>query len=839
MVHGENRAKIKKGIEESGERVKRLTIGVGKGITDFATGTVDAIFHPTTIPEKLETCFDNVIIQPTMRIVDFAESSTHKVLEDTDKAFNDRVKQARDGARHLKVVFAQPLGDLSMGSVHAKNYPKSAEDGALIEAALKENLVFSGLTSSKRASLVSTFEDVRVKHGTKIIEQGDVGDYFYVLAEGEVDFQIDGKVVGTASKGSSFGELALLYQAPRAATCVAKTQCGLFRLDQEAFKRFLAQQMKDSHADVIGILKKVPYFKELDEEYLNKISSNLRAVTYNDGDVLASREAGSPISFYIVKEGIVEMTGLKAGGSDYKDNSVKAGEFFGDYAIVNNEWSYGTAKAKGKVVVLSLGRDQFVRVLGTDIGLLVRKQIDKAKLELIPFGKRNGPAENELDLLVGAIKEKKFQKGHIFFVEGKRTNPALYLVRKGKLSIRSSNHPSLESILGFDLGAKDVKTIEKDGYFGNDTLGANEKGEFGLALYTVTALEDVEVGVLDLDAIRRLAQPKKAEMEKVGIDDLDMVRILGAGTFGKVWLVKHKHAGEAYALKIQVKKQLIEYNQAGGVIREKNIMALLDNPFIIKMVSSWKDNYKLYMLLKLYQGGELQSVIHTDTRDGIPEWAAVFYAANILEGLSYMHHRNIIYRDLKPENVLLDSDGYTVIVDLGFAKIIKDKTYTFCGTPLYLAPEIITQIGHDKGADHWSWGVLIYEMIVGMTPFYDGVVDQMGLFKNIVKCRMEFPEGDFMSNASKDLIKSMLTVNPNDRLGSFANADKDIKSHRFFNGIDWEKLREKDIKVPFKPNVSDPLDGSNFDDYSKLEAKAKNEKMQRLTATEEKLFVKF
>lgn len=346
--------------------------------------------------------------------------------------------------------------------------------------------------------------------------------------------------------------------------------------------------------------------------------------------------------------------------------------------------------------------------------------------------------------------------------------------------------------------------------------------------------------MIDIDTIRRLNKPKVDEVGKVGIQDLDMVRILGAGTFGKVWLVTQKRGGDAYAMKIQVKKQLIEYNQAEGVIREKNIMELLDHPFIIKMVSSWKDEDKLYMLLKLYQGGELQSVIHTDTRDGIPEWAATFYAANILEGLSHMHRRNIIYRDLKPENVLLDSEGYTVIVDLGFAKIIKDKTYTFCGTPLYLAPEIIMQKGHNKGADHWSWGVLLYEMIVGMTPFYDGIVDQMGLFKNIVKCKMEFPSGfNEVSFYSRDLIKRMLTVNPNDRLGSFVNAENDIKCHPFFKDIDWKKLCKKELKVPFKPKVSDPLDGSNFDDYSKLEAKAKHEKMHKLTSAEQKLFTRF
>ena len=306
-----------------------------------------------------------------------------------------------------------------------------------------------------------------------------------------------------------------------------------------------------------------------------------------------------------------------------------------------------------------------------------------------------------MDLLAGAIKEKTFPKGHVFFTEGKKSTPALYLIREGTVTIRSANHPNLESLLGFSLGTEELKTIGKHGYFGNDTMGANEKGEFGLAQYTVIAAEDISAGVLDFDAIKSVVAKSQEEV-KLTMDDLNMVRILGAGTFGKVWLVTRKPEGkEAYALKVQVKKQLIEYNQAEGVIREKNIMVKLDHPFIIKMVSHRKDDDKLYMLLKMYQGGELQTVIHTDTRDGIPEWAAKFYAANMLEGLSYMHHRHIIYRDLKPENVLLDSDGYTVIIDLGFAKIIKDKTYTFCGTPLYLAPEIIMQKGHNAGADHW------------------------------------------------------------------------------------------------------------------------------------------
>lgn len=456
---------------------------------------------------------------------------------------------------------------------------------------------------------------------------------------------------------------------------------------------------------------------------------------------------------------------------------------------------------------------------------------------MIPFGKRKGPAANELDLLAAAVVNKKFPKGHVFFREGMLCIPSLYLVRKGEVSIGSSSCPNLECLLGFKLIEGEVKRVGKLGYFGNDTLGDNEKGEFGKAKYTCIALTDVEVGVLDLNAIKRVIVSRSDE-EKIGMDDLELIRIIGAGTFGKVWLCTMKGTKDAYALKSQVKKQLIDYNQADGVIREKHIMEKLDHPFIIKMVSSFKDEYKVYMLLKLYQGGELQTVIHTDTRDGIPEWAARFYAANILEGLNHMHHRNIVYRDLKPENVLLNSEGYAVIVDLGFAKVIRGKTYTFCGTPLYLAPEIIKQKGHDKGADHWSWGVMLFEMIMGMTPFYDGIVDQMGLFKNIVNRKM-VPYDNGISDEGKDLIDRILVVNAEHRLGSFAAADKDIKEHPFFSDIDWHKLQKMEAKVPFKPKVKDPLDGSNFDDYSKLEAKEKRARMVKLTGAEQKIFDAF
>lgn len=214
MANGENRAKIRASTIKTADGFKRI----GKGVGRLAIGTIDAIVNPTTIPEKIETCFDTIFVQPTRRTVDFIEESSHKAFGETDLKFNARVKKAQEGARHLKVVFAQPLQDLTGdGSFIAQKFNKSDVDNALIDAALAQNFVFDHLAAAKRATLVAAFEPVVIKHGTNIIKEGDVGDYFYVIGSGTVSFEISGKEVGVAEEGASFGELALLYQAPRAA----------------------------------------------------------------------------------------------------------------------------------------------------------------------------------------------------------------------------------------------------------------------------------------------------------------------------------------------------------------------------------------------------------------------------------------------------------------------------------------------------------------------------------------------------------------------------------------------------------------------------------------------
>ena len=167
--------------------------------------------------------------------------------------------------------------------------------------------------------------------------------------------------------------------------------------------------------------------------------------------------------------------------------------------------------------------------------------------------------------------------------------------------------------------------------------------------------------------------------------------------------------------------------------------------------------------------------------------------------------------------MLIGGDGFPVIVDFGFAKFVKDKTYTLCGTPLYLPPEVILNRGHNSSADHWSLGVLIYEMIAGGTPFYRNGMAQMDLFRSIVKGEYYTPP-EFSMGLSH-IVSGFLTKNPGKRLGSLVNKEDDIYNHQWFSNIDFQKLRKKQVKAPYKPKIKDPLDASNFEDWSHLDDK--------------------
>uniref|UniRef100_A0A182N3X5 Protein kinase domain-containing protein n=1 Tax=Anopheles dirus TaxID=7168 RepID=A0A182N3X5_9DIPT len=291
----------------------------------------------------------------------------------------------------------------------------------------------------------------------------------------------------------------------------------------------------------------------------------------------------------------------------------------------------------------------------------------------------------------------------------------------------------------------------------------------------------------------------------------------GTGTFGRVCLCRDKITNKYWAMKILAMADVIRLKQIEHVKNEKNILQEIDHPFIVNMRWNSKDDCCLYMLFEFVSGGELFSYLRNAGR--FDSGTANFYACEIVLALEYLHSLSIVYRDLKPENLLLDREGHMKITDFGFAKKLKDRTWTLCGTPEYLAPEIIQSKGHNKAVDWWALGVLIYEMIVGYPPFYDD--NPFGIYEKILSGKIEWSR--HVDPIAKDLVKKLLVLDRTKRLGNMKNGAEDVKRHRWFKHLDWNVVIRKQLKPPIVPTYvfsSKEDDTSNFDDYPETDWKS-------------------
>ena len=301
---------------------------------------------------------------------------------------------------------------------------------------------------------------------------------------------------------------------------------------------------------------------------------------------------------------------------------------------------------------------------------------------------------------------------------------------------------------------------------------------------------------------------------EIAITQLERGRTVGLGSYGKVMLVRHAQSGTPYALKCLNRRLVVANGQQRAVARERAVMARVSHPFCARLVRTFKDAHAVYLLLEWCPGGELLRHLPRAPGVGLPEPSARFYVACVALALEHLHSLGVVYRDIKPENCLLDGEGYLKLCDFGFAKRLgtgaDGVTYTVCGTPDFMAPEVIRGVGHGRTADLWSLGVLVYELVAGRPPF----CDRGALPAAIYAAVLAGAPPSVVTGASDELqaiVRALLVSEPRARLGAANWAE--AKAHAWFAAVDWEALERREVSAPHTPLLSGPLDTRYFDRF--------------------------
>lgn len=524
--------------------------------------------------------------------------------------------------------------------------------------------------------------------------------------------------------------------------------------------------------------------------------------TVQDGDFLL--EQGKITSY-----GFVSLSGtFSIFENDKLIETFKGIRVFGEVAILHSAKASQTVKAVSSGVVGFLDCAYFKT-------LTINSKIEKQ--DEIVYYLKNVPSlskasEASLYTLTDLCKTQYYPVASILVKEGEIVNK-FFIVTAGTATILTRD------------SSKKVEKLSRGNFFGETSLLKET-----VSTYTIVAdLPGVKCLILHrndflehFSDLHEFLQGKKyddtpfLQYASLELKNLKKMKTLGVGGFGRVELVQDiKNKDDIFALKCMKKNEINSQNHINQVYNEKNIQNACNSPFIVKLYRTFKDSKYIYFLLEPCMGGDLWNLLRRQRNKSFDTDAAKFYAACIVEAFDYLHSRNIVYRDLKPENVMVSSNGYLKITDFGFAKKIgkNDKAYSFVGTAEYVSPEQIQNLPHNKGVDYWALGVFIYELLVGKSPFRNEEHNDLKTYKAILK-GIDFISFPYMiSPRARNLIKKLCRPLSIDRLGCMKDGVKDIQKHPWFSKLDWEKLKILELDPPIRICLNGHIDTRYFENF--------------------------
>lgn len=647
-------------------------------------------------------------------------------------------------------------------------------------AKYEENKVFiesiaflSVLTKFQKNSLVSLLESHEYSKGQIIISEGDQGDIMYFIKQGKVTCIKNDQEIRKLSAGTFFGEQSFLYHSNRTATIIAFTKVVLLSIKSSDLITVLGDNLEKiiyKNSQIIS-LEKSEVFKQLSKLQIEKCARSMRIRHFLDSEIVIKKKPCRRIITFVLKGSII-------------CNGIEVGVFgcVGDFDIYNKKKSIFEADwvASSDTVVGCLSKKRIEKVIGVSLDKAIENNRISSIMQKVEIF-RTLP-DGKLEQLVSALEVCEFPDGALIFSQGD-IGEYFYIVKQGRVEVLKDS--------------VSIRIVNQYDFFGERSIIFNEPRTatvVSLCCICWVLRKSDFAKIIGNSITQQFMKRIHLQDDSVLLNDLAITRLLGHGMFGNVFLAINPSSNNIYALKTVHRSKVLQNGISKSLCLERHILMQLDHPFIVKLVKTFKDSERVYFLMEYVQGQDLFDVIREIIE--MTDENSKFFLGCLLLILEYLHERNIIYRDLKPENVMIDEDGYTKLIDFGTSKILfNHRTYTLIGTPHYMAPEIIKGTGYGVEADWWSLGVILFEFLYITLPYGDSDSDPHKIYEKILNNQIEITSAS-VSQTAQSLISKLLNVNP-----AMRGPLDLIKSNPWFNGVDWEKLITKQVSPPFIPSV--------------------------------------
>ena len=659
-------------------------------------------------------------------------------------------------------------------SVNASNYQ---ENKRFVESVPLLQI----LTPIQKETLVGSLSTLKFRDQEKIVNEGDPGDLFYIIKEGNVVCLQGGREIRGMTRGDFFGEQALLYNSVRTASIVAVGDVKCVALGRDRLTKVLGTQLQQIlyQNSKRMALDKSETLAKLDSEQSARLIAAMRVESYLKGKVVVPSNTPISAKLLIVLKGKLKTRGGAIVGQNFS--------CLGDKEIVSNNLDHYVEDilADTDCDVAEVSKPMFEECIGghfeqataNNEALLVLKRVQMLR----------GLSQDKLSSLITALHIQNFDSGETI-VHQNSPGETFYIIKSGKVDVIRDGIQ--------------VRSITKLDYFGERSVLFNEN-----RTASVVASGAVSCWVLHRQDFLRLIDEsirdnltKRIELQddNIALRDLVPVKVLGKGMFGNVFLVVDKNRNRLYALKTVSRRKIERYDIQENLVLERKILLQLDHNLILKLVRTFKDDKRIYFLTEFVRGLDLFDVLRQ--LNLVSDRDAKFYAACMVLMFEHLHERDIIYRDLKPENVMVDEDGYPKLIDFGIAKIVQGRTYTVVGTPHYMAPEVIVGKGYGLSSDYWSIGIILYEFVCGGVPFGEDEEDPYVIYEKVIERKLSYPNFVDPRMPCKPMIEQLLSKNPAMRTGG---ANSSIKAHPWFHGFNWDAVINRQLPTPYKPRLPD------------------------------------